>query len=572
MSKYNVLVKYVTALPRSQRRKGISVGSASVGAPVSGGVDKAMLERYVDLDSAQNVTGVKNFVNGFKVGGAQVTYDSDKNAFVFPANAIFEGGIAWNSSIDGFEPQTVTAAVMVDGTTIGRTESGALTVLAGAGGGIDETQLANYLASNNYAKKTDTVANASALNNIGLADANGRNGIPVSSATGYMEVGQALDFHRYEDGVDFSTRLRVTANNNNVVDLPSGTGVLALVSQIPTNTSQLANDAGYITASAIPTKISVFTNDSGYITVITSSMVVAALGYTPYNSADFTKTNIQSTLGISDWALAASKPSYAYSEISSTPSALPASDVYAWAKAATKPSYTATEVGALPITGGTLSGSLTVAGTAVATSVICGTESLRINAADSESNFGYIRAETVGSNRALVHIGGNYGGSSDVLNTSARVDAIGMYRGAVGIGGTFTYDQLYSNYSNSIKLYVTGNIVATGEIAWNSSRVLKDIIGGVPTYMSLRNMLKIRPYRYTWKDKRDERVHAGGIADEVKEVLPEVIMTDAKGIHSMDYGQAAFTVATSLTPIVAELKRENRMLRKEITKLKRLIA
>lgn len=421
------------------------------------------------------------------------------------------------------------------------------------GGGLDETQLANYLASNNYAKKTDTVANASALNNTGLADANGRNGIPVSSAAGYMEVGQALDFHRYEDGVDFSTRLRVTANNNNVVDLPSGTGVLALVSQIPTNTSQLTNGAGYITG-------------------ITSSMVTAALGYTPYNSADFTKTNIQSTLGISDWALAASKPSYAYSEISSTPSALPASDVYAWAKAATKPSYTATEVGALPITGGTLSGSLTVAGTAVATSVICGTESLRINAADSVSNFGYIRAETVASNRALVHIGGNYGGSSDVLNTSVRVDAIGMYRGVVGIGGTFTYDQLYSNYSNSIKLYVAGNIVATGEIAWNSSRVLKDIIGGAPTYMSLRDMLKIRPYRYTWKDKRDERVHAGGIADEVKEVLPEVIMTDAKGIHSMDYGQAAFTVATSLTPIVAELKRENRLLRKEITKLKRLIA
>lgn len=546
------------------------------GAEVQALLDKvnelATLSGVVTTDGDQEIHGIKNFVNGFKVGGAQVTYDSDKNAFVFPANAIFEGGLAWNASLDGFEPQTVTDAVMVDGTTIGRTESGALTVLAGAGGGIDEKQLANYLASNNYAKKTDTVANASALNNIGLADANGRNGIPVSSAAGYMEVGQALDFHRYEDGVDFSTRLRVTANNNNVVDLPSGTGVLALVSQIPTNTSQLANGAGYITASAIPTKISVFTNDSGYITGITSSMVTAALGYTPYNSADFTKTNIQSTLGISDWALAASKPSYAYSEISSTPSALPASDVYAWAKAATKPSYTATEVGALPITGGTLSGSLTVAGTAVATSVICGTESLRINAADSVSNFGYIRAETVASNRALVHIGGNYGSSSDVLNTSVRVDAIGMYRGVVGIGGTFTYDQLYSNYSNSIKLYVAGNIVATGEIAWNSSRVLKDIIGGAPTYMSLRDMLKIRPYRYTWKDKRDERVHAGGIADEVKEVLPEVIMTDAKGIHSMDYGQAAFTVATSLTPIVAELKRENRLLRKEITKLKRLIA
>lgn len=36
-----------------------------------------------------------------------------------------------------------------------------------------------------------------------------------------------------------------------------------------------------------------------------------------------------------------------YSDLSGTPSSLPASDVYSWAKAATKPSYTASEVGAL---------------------------------------------------------------------------------------------------------------------------------------------------------------------------------------------------------------------------------
>lgn len=38
--------------------------------------------------------------------------------------------------------------------------------------------------------------------------------------------------------------------------------------------------------------------------------------------ADLTKSRIQSTLGISDWALAATKPSYAWSEITSRPTAL----------------------------------------------------------------------------------------------------------------------------------------------------------------------------------------------------------------------------------------------------------
>jgi hypothetical protein len=110
-----------------------------------------------------------------------------------------------------------------------------------------------------------------------------------------------------------------------------------------------------------------------YLTGITSAMVTSALGYTPYNSANFTKANIKATLGIADWALAASKPSYSWSEISGkptfatvatsgkysdlsgVPTSLPASDVYAWAKAATKPTYTASEVGALSTGGGTIS-------------------------------------------------------------------------------------------------------------------------------------------------------------------------------------------------------------------------
>lgn len=65
----------------------------------------------------------------------------------------------------------------------------------------------------------------------------------------------------------------------------------------------------------IPTNLNQLTNGPGYITGINSSMVTSALGYTPYNSANFTKSNIKSTLGISDWALASTKPSYKTSEI-----------------------------------------------------------------------------------------------------------------------------------------------------------------------------------------------------------------------------------------------------------------
>ena len=90
---------------------------------------------------------------------------------------------------------------------------------------------------------------------------------------------------------------------------------LALYSDIPTKTSDLTNDSGFITNTVddltnytktsdlatvattgsyadlsntptIPTKTSDLTNDSGFITGITSSDVTTALGYTPYDNTN----------------------------------------------------------------------------------------------------------------------------------------------------------------------------------------------------------------------------------------------------------------------------------------------
>jgi hypothetical protein len=99
---------------------------------------------------------------------------------------------------------------------------------------------------------------------------------------------------------------------------------------------------GFITESDL--------DDYGFLTGITKSMVTNALGYTPFNSASFTKANIQSKLGISNWALASSKPSYSYSEINGAPDSL--SD------------FTDDILNGyyLKLTGGTITGNLTVNG------------------------------------------------------------------------------------------------------------------------------------------------------------------------------------------------------------------
>lgn len=74
--------------------------------------------------------------------------------------------------------------------------------------------------------------------------------IPAITSGGWMDIGKQLEFHNDNStGSDYSTLLRCTGNYSNVVNLPSGSGTLALTSDIPTKVSALSNDSGYITSS-----------------------------------------------------------------------------------------------------------------------------------------------------------------------------------------------------------------------------------------------------------------------------------------------------------------------------------
>ena len=66
--------------------------------------------------------------------------------------------------------------------------------------------------------------------------------------------------------------------------------------EVPTKTSELTNDSGFITSADVPTKTSDLTNDSGFIT-----------GYTETDPT------------VPAWAKASTKPSYSYSEITDKP-------------------------------------------------------------------------------------------------------------------------------------------------------------------------------------------------------------------------------------------------------------
>ena len=79
------------------------------------------------------------------------------------------------------------------------------------------------------------------------------------------------------------------ANPNGYISGITGANVVAALGYVPYNS---VNPLGFITANSINTltnktgNVSMFTNDAAYLTSINSSMIGAALGYTPYNAAN----------------------------------------------------------------------------------------------------------------------------------------------------------------------------------------------------------------------------------------------------------------------------------------------
>jgi hypothetical protein len=85
--------------------------------------------------------------------------------------------------------------------------------------------------------------------------------------------------------------------------------------------------------------------------------------------------------------------------------------------------------------------------------------------------------------------------------------------------------------SPSYKLHVSGDIYATGNVTAYSDRTLKDNIKPVDNALEL--VKKMRGVTYTRKDTGEAGV--GVIAQEMQEVLPEVVM-DKDGVMGVAYG------------------------------------
>lgn len=113
--------------------------------------------------------------------------------------------------------------------------------------------------------------------------------------------------------------------------------------------------------------------------------------------------------------------------------------------------------------------------------------------------------------------------------------------------------------------YISSNLLTGGGITMYSQRSLKNVVD--ERGLSISELSEIKPTRYTWKDNRDNRIHFGGIADDIQQVLPEVVYKTEEGVLTMDYGNAGFAIAASLIKPVVDHEEKIRQLQKRVSEL-----
>lgn len=154
------------------------------------------------------------------------------------------------------------------------------------------------------------------------------------------------------------------------------------------------------------------------------------------------------------------------------------------------------------------------------------------------------------------------------LTSTQSINGVKDFTGGIKINGS----KLAFNSTDNI-LTVNGNLLVTGGITMYSQKSQKNIIDR--ECIPLSKLSKIELARFKWKDNRDDNMHIGGIADEIKNIIPEVIYETQDNKLSMDYGNAAFAIASSLIKPVIDheerikaLERENEMLKQELNRLR----
>lgn len=237
-----------------------------------------------------------------------------------------------------------------------------------------------------------------------------------------------------------------------------------------------------------------------------------------YNSETLTKSVIKTKLGISNWALESSKPSYAFSEITSKPTTLSGYGI--------TNAYTKTEVddNFLALTGGTATGNITVKKTGGATFWANNTKDRIGLQNDSNCGIYYVAQSPLPT---------GYASTGWLLGfNSKRTGA--WFTTSLAVG--------YAEANTSYKLYVNGATRIVGQLSTTTSsdRRLKENIRKADVGMYLRSLGGAFAFEYISEEvERDEfysGTHIGFIYQNIKSsLLSSMCIEREDGYGSLNY-------------------------------------
>jgi hypothetical protein len=170
---------------------------------------------------------------------------------------------------------------------------------------------------------------------------------------------------------------------------------------------------------------------------------------------------------------------------------------------------------------------------------------------------GYVQASSalIGLKNGYATLGSNSTATGIALSRdflpSSYPDLIINSAGNVGIGTT----------APSYKLDVSGTIRATADVIAYSDARVKENIKTIDN--ALEKTTKLRGVSYIRNDIEDKSTKIGVIAQEVLEVLPEVVSKDDEGKYSVSYGN----IVGVLIEAIKELKADNDSLKARIETL-----
>jgi len=145
----------------------------------------------------------------------------------------------------------------------------------------------------------------------------------------------------------------------------------------------------------------------------------------------------------------------------------------------------------------------------------------------------------VGSGTTGVGVKGftNPSNGTGVFGTSAT--GIGVSAQLTGTTGLALFasaptsgSALAGSFSGNVR--IGGNLVVTGTINGSSDARLKEDVKDAR--YGLAELMRLRPVSFKWKDKRSTDVQRGFIAQEMQQVLPDLVSTDtATGMLQVNY-------------------------------------